>query len=100
MNEKNYKKRLDFQQKTILNKSEEIKSLKLEIEKLKLELQEKDGLINSVASLRDELSQNVSKIKESKEEYRKLINELQKMKEIMNKEVFKGRWWLIKLLLK
>ncbi len=100
MNEKNYKKRLEFQQGLISKKSEEIESLKLEIEKLKFELQEKDKVINSVSSLRDELSQNVADAKKYKEEYERLINELKKMKKIMNKEVFKNRWWLIKLLLK
>ncbi len=100
MNEKNYKKRLDFQQKTISRQSEQIESLKSQNEKLKLELQEKNELINSVIPLKDELTQNAADVKKYKDEYKGLIRELRKMKEIMNKEVFNGRWWLIKLLLK
>jgi hypothetical protein len=100
MNEKKYEKRLDFQQKIISRQSEQIESLKLQNEKLKLELQKKDELINSVSSLREELIQNVSDSKKYKEEYGKLINEVRRMKKIMDKEVFNGRWWIIKLLLK
>lgn len=100
MNEKGYKKRLDFQQKIISRQSEQIESLKFQNEKLKLELQEKNEFINSVSHLKDELSQNVNDIKNYKNEYKEQLEELKKMKKIMNKEVFKNRWWLIKLLLK
>lgn len=100
MNEKSYKKRLDFQQKIISRQSEQIESLKSQNEKLMLELQEKDEFIDSVLHLKDELSQNVDDIKNYKNEYKERVEELKKMKKIMNKEVFKNRWWLIKLLLK
>lgn len=100
MNEKGYKKRLDFQQNIISRQSKQIEDLKEQNEKLKLELQKKDELINSVAPLKDELSQNVADVKKYKEKYNELIQEVRKMKKIMNKEVFKNRWWLIKLLLK
>lgn len=100
MNEKNYKKRFDFQQKVISKKSEEIEFLKSENEKLQLRLQEKDELINSVDSLRSELTRNINDAKKYKEEYKKIIDELKKMKEIMNQEVYKGRWKLIRLLMK
>lgn len=100
MNEKNYKKRLDFQQKIISRKSEEIDELKAENEKLKLELQEKIDLINSVEPMRKELEQNVEEIKKYKKQYKSLVQELRKMKEIMNKEVYKGRWILVKLLIR
>lgn len=100
MNEKRYEKRLEFQNKMISKKSEEIEALKLENEKLKLELREKDELIHSVDSLRNELAQNINDAKKYKEEYKTLIDELRKMKEIMNQTVFKGRWKLIKFLMK
>lgn len=100
MNEKNYKKRLDFQQKIISRQSEEIEDLKLKNEELKMKLAEKDELINSVSSLREELTNNVSDIKRYKKEYKELINELRKMKKIMNQEIYKNRWWLVKFLIK
>lgn len=93
MNEKSYQKRFELQQKMISKQSEEIK-------RLKLELEEKDKIINSVVTLKKELTENVEEYKRLKNEYKSLINQLRKMKDIMNQEVYKGRWWLIKLLLK
>lgn len=100
MNEKNYKKRLEFQQKMISRQSKQIESLKTRIEELQLECKEKDKIINSVAPLRNELKQNVDDVKKYKEQYVGLINELRKMKEIMNQTVYKNRWKIIKWLLK
>lgn len=100
MNEKKYQKRIDFKNDIILKKSEEIEFLKSENEKLKLQLKEKDEMINSVDKLRKELYQNVSDAKLYKKKYEGLIKELKKMKEVMNQTVFKGRWWLIRLLIK
>ena len=100
MNEKNYKKRLEFQQKMISRQSEEIESLKLQNEKLKLELQEKDEVINSVTHIREELAKNVAESKKYKEEYGRLIKELKDMKEIINQEVYRGRWNLVRFLIK
>lgn len=100
MDEKTLKKRLDFQQKVISKKSDKIESLKAENDKLKLEIQEKDELINSVAPLREELLREVAEIKKNKKEYIKLINEVKKMKEILNQSVYKGRWKLIRFLMK
>lgn len=95
MNEKKnkYEKRLRFQQKMISRLLEEN-------EKLKLELNEKCAIINSVTPLRNELTDNVNEVKKCKKQYKKLIQELKIMKSIFNKEVYKNRWWLIKLLLK
>ncbi len=100
MNEKNYKKRLDFQEKMISRKNEQIEALELEIESLKLKLEEKDEIINSVTPLRNELAENVKQVKEYKKQYDTLIQDLKKMKEIINLTVYKGRWKLIKFLIK
>ena len=100
MNEKNYKKRLEFQEKIISRKNEQIEALELEIESLKLKLEEKDEIINSVTPLRNELAENVKQVKEYKKQYDTLIQDLKKMKEIINQTVYKGRWKLIKFLIK
>lgn len=100
MNENKYKKRLDFQQKMIQHQSEQIESLKMVVEKLKQELQEKDKIIDSVILMREELAQNIAEIKEYKKQYKEKIEELKKMKDTMNQTVFKNRWSLIKLLMK
>lgn len=104
MNEKKinnkYEKRLTFQQKMIARQSEHIKDLESQIQKLQLELEEKNTIINSVSSMREELAQNVTDTKKCKEQYLVLIEELKKMKEIVNQEVYRGRWRLIKHLIK
>ena len=60
----------------------------------------KDEIINSVAYLKEELSQNIEKIKKYKDEYKRRIDELRKMKEDFNQTVYKGKWNLVKFLIK
>lgn len=100
MNEKNYKKRLEFQQKIISRQSEQIESLNAEIVKLRLQIEEKDNVIMSIEPMRKELADNITEVKQYKSEYKFLIQELKKMKEIINQEVYRGRWNIIKLLMK
>lgn len=100
MNEKKYQKRLNFQQNIITRQSKQIEDLKYQIEELRLECDKKDMIINSVEQLRKELTDNVNDIKQKKSEYEKLIKELKTMKNIINSEVYKGRWNLIRFLLK
>lgn len=97
---KNYERKFEFQKNVILRQTKQIESLRARIEELNLEIEEKDELINSVAHLKEELSQNVEQVKKHREEYGELIKELRMMKEIMNQEVFKGKWRLIKWLLR
>lgn len=100
MNEKRLRKRLEFQEKIISNKSELIESLNKQIEALKLESRAKDELIESVDYLRKELTDNINKVKQKKKEYDVLIQELKNMKKILDKEVYRGRWKFIKFLIK
>lgn len=100
MSEKNLKKRLEFQQKMISRQSEQIDGLKSKIAELELTIEKKDELIKSVDYLRKELADNINEIKQKKNEYEKLIKELKDMKNIMNKEVYKNRWNLVRLLIK
>lgn len=100
MNEKKYKNKIESQNKIISRQSERIEFQNAQIAKLKLEIEEKDNIINSVASLKDELIQKNKDIGEYQEEYKKLINELRQMKEILNREVYNGKWWLMKLLIR
>lgn len=100
MNVKRYEKKIKSQQKIISIQSEQIENLNVQIAKLKLEIEEKDIIINSISHLRDELIQKTKDIDEYKENYKKLIDELKKMKEILNQEIYKGKWWLVKFLIK
>ena len=96
----NEKKRLEFQQKMISRQSNQIDELEEQVRSLKLELEEKNRIINSTSDLREELIKDAAECKKCKEEYKKLINELRKMKDILNIEVYKGKWRLIKFLIK
>lgn len=102
MNEKNkrYEKRLAFQQKMINRQSEQIEKLKGEIERLNNKLIEKDEIITSIDPMRKEMEKIINEQKKRKEEYKSLIDELKKMKEIVNQTVYKGRWWIIRHLIK
>lgn len=100
MNEKRYKKSLEFQRNIISRQSDKIESLKSEIENLKLKCEEKDNEIQSVSFLRSELIKNVEDVKKHKKEYEDLIKELRKMKDIMNNEVYNGKWSLVKFFIR
>lgn len=100
MNEARYKKKIDFQQKMILKQSEKIESLSAENARLRLEIEKKEELINSIAHLKEELIVKISEIDNQKSEYQKLIQKLKNMIKIINQEVYKGRWDLVKFLIK
>ena len=100
MKENKYEKRLDFQEKMIAKQSEQIKLFKSKIEKLEEKCKEKDEIINSVEPLRKELKESVKRHKSLENEYEGLIKELKQMKGIINQEVYKNKWWLIKFLIK
>jgi hypothetical protein len=50
--------------------------------------------------LRKELTDNINSIKPQKKKYKALIKELKIMKNIVNENVYKKRWWLVKYFLK
>ena len=90
----------DVKSRIIERQTNEIESLKNKISELEIDCQDKDEIINSIDSLRMELDEAVQGIKAKGEVYDRLIGELKEMKKIMNEEVFKNRWSLIRLLLK
>ena len=100
MNEKKYNKRLEFQQKMVSRQSEQIDNLKSEIETLKIKLIEKDEIINAIEPMRKEMAESIKEHRSLTEQYKKLVEELQQMKKIINQEVYKNKWWLIKFLIK
>ena len=100
MSEKKYEKRLEFQRKIISRQLKQIDELKAKIEELELIIEEKDEVIESIEPLRKELAVNINDIKQQRKRYNSLIKELKAMKSIVNEDVYKRRWWLIKYLLK
>lgn len=94
------KQKPDFKNQIIKRQSEEIDNLKKTISELEIENSEKDKIINSIENLRNDLSKTIDDIKAKGEEYDELIAELTEMKKVMNQIVFKGRWKIIKWLLR
>lgn len=97
---RNYKRDYEFQKRINAKQAKKIESLELQVEKLKLQCEEKDKTIGSIDFLRNKLVEDVKEYKKLKNEYKELIHELRNMKSVMNQEFFKGRWKLIKLLIK
>lgn len=84
----------------IKRQSDEIKRLKKQIADLNVSCEKKDELLHSVDGLQKEMVDVVDGIKAKGDEYDKLIAELKLMRKALNKEVFKGRWPLVKWLIK
>lgn len=95
---KNNKK--DFKNQIIKKQIDEIESLKQIVSELETDCEGRDKLIKSINKLRGDLLDIVDDLREKGNEYDKLIKELKEMKKVMNQTVFKGRWKLIRLLLK
>ena len=79
---------------------DEIDSLKKKIADLEIDCKEKDEIIKSIDALRVDFKETIDDIKRKGEAYDRLIDELTEMKKVMNEEVFKGRWNLVRLLIK
>lgn len=94
------KRRLESRNRTIRSQADNINKLREEIDKLSISLAEKDELIMSVDFLYNEINEALEEIKEERDRYRKLNADLLEMRKIMNKEVFRGRWNLIRLLMR
>ena len=72
--------------------SEKIEALRKAILALEIDNVEKDKIIGSVDSLRSELIDVIEGLKNKDRKYDELIDELITMKNVMNQEVFKGKW--------
>lgn len=90
----------DIKSEIIKRQSDEIESLKKSIEDLNITCEQKDELIGSIDGFRNDLIEVLKDLDDKRNKYNELINELTEMKKIMNREVFRGRWNLIRFLLK
>lgn len=100
INKQRNKRRDDLNKQIIKRKEFEIESLKEKISKLELDNNAKDELINSIDCLRDELKAITENLKKKSEEYDKLNSDLRQMKKVFNQEVFKGKWRIIRWLMR
>lgn len=94
------KKRDDMKNQVIQRKNDEIESLKKKISELQISCGEKDELINSIEYLRNDLQATIEDIKKKGEKYDELNADLMQMRKVFNQTVFKGRWRIIKWLMK
>lgn len=94
------KKKSDLRNKIIVKQVDKIDALQKQISLLEIDNAKKDEIIITVNALRDDLFEIVNELKGKGEKYDGLIAELMQMRSVMNQTVFKGKWKLIRLLLK
>ena len=94
------KKKIDSRSQIIIRQVDKIDSLQKQVSALEIDNAKKDEIINSIDTLRNDLFATVNELKNKGEKYDELLAELMQMKRVMNQTVFKGRWKLIRLLLK
>lgn len=95
-----YEKKYETQKKIVLRQLDEIEKLKSSISELEIDSEKRTELIDSITDIRTELYEVIDDLSERREEYTCLIEDLRQMKMVMNQIVFKGKWRLIKLLLR
>lgn len=95
-----YEKKYKTQKKIVLRQLDEIEKLKSSISELEIDSEKRTELIDSITDIRTELYEVIDDLSERREEYTRLIQDLRQMKMVMNQTVFKGKWRLIKLLLR
>lgn len=95
-----YEKKYETQKKIVLRQLDEIEKLKSSIFELEIDSEKRTELIDSITDIRTELYEVIDDLSERREEYTRLIEDLKQMKMVMNQTVFKGKWRLVKLLLR
>lgn len=93
-------KEQDVKSKIIQKQADEIKFLEEEVANLKVMCEEKDKIINSISPLREELQSLIDEAKSKMSDYDAGVAEVKKMKKIFDEELYRGRWNLVKLLIK
>ena len=94
------RKKSNLKNHIIVRQVDKIDALKKKISELELDNSKKDELIYSINALRDDLVDTVNELKDKSNKYDELVTELMQMRNVMNRTVFKGRWKLIRFLLK
>lgn len=95
-----YEKKYETQKKIVLRQLDEIEKLESSISELEIDSEKRTELIDSITDIRTELYEVIDDLSERREEYTRLIQDLRQMKMVVNQTVFKGKWRLIKLLLR
>lgn len=90
----------DLKSRIIKKQFEEIQSLKKAVSDLEIECKEKDEVIGSIDDLRVKFMLAVNDLRLQREKYDELISELKKMKKVMSRECFRGRWRIVKWIIR
>ncbi len=93
-------KKYDVVKKRMNRQTKEIEDLCHKISQLEIENKEKQEMLDSLKSIRKDWQDSLDVICIQRDEYQNLIFELREMKAVMNTTVFKGKWKLIRLLMK
>lgn len=99
-NKSKAKRSNDVKSRIIARQADEIEKLKEEIAKLQNDNAEKEELVNSIEPMRKELSEIIKDLNDKRNEYDALLSQLKESRKIINQDVFKGKWNLIRFLLK
>ena len=91
---------IDAKNKTIRRQVEEIEFLKKKVSNLEIDCEDKDEIIASIEKFRTEMDEIISDLRNKSDEYDMLMSDLRKMRKVMNQTVFKGRWRLVKWIMK
>lgn len=94
------RKKQDLKSRTIQRQANQIKDMQKEINRLETRCKEQEEEIGSMAYMHDEMASLISELREKVKEYNSHLDEIKKMKAVFNKDLFKGRWSLVKLLVK
>ena len=93
-------KKTDIKTRIIKKQIDEIQSLKNNISELEIDVKEKEKITKSITVLQYSFNEILNDLDKQREEYNRLIKELQDMKNTMNEVVFKKKWRLIRFLMK
>lgn len=93
-------KRSNYQSRIISKQIEEINKLKDTITCLEIDRDKKKDLIKTIETIRYEFIKELEEIKSLKEKLKELIEEVLLMRNTINQIVYKGKWNLIRLLIK
>lgn len=94
------KKKSDFRNQIIVRQVDEIDALQKKVSDLEIDNAKKDEIINAINALRNDLFAIVNELNGKSEKFDELFDELMQMRKVINQTVFKGRWKLIRFLLK
>lgn len=94
------RKKQDLKSRTIQRQANQIKDMQKEIDRLETRCKEQEKELGSMAYMHDEMASLISELREKVKEYNSYLDEIKKMKAVFNKDLFKGRWNLVKFLVK